>query len=214
MAKIFIHGTSAENARHILGNPSVGKFSTFAGELDKDFTTIWNCSDDNMIYVRDVDAREFDGDALRYAIESGQIAAAKQHSLSKDIAVFIFKIEDEELAEKLFEEDHSCQNMDGCYQINRDDLQNAIVAGKINCTVRFYHDCFKPYLAPFYLTFAASSDYFEFDDPDFEEAVKAIAKADCYVDAVWEWYEDEYDEVEFVPCVKSADELVLVAAAA
>ncbi len=146
-----------------------------------------------MIYVRDIDAEEFDSDAFHYAIESGQIAAAKQHSLSKDIAVFIFKVEDEELAE---------------------ELQDAIVAGEINCTVRFYHDCFKPYLAPFYLTFAVSSDYFEFDDPDFEEAVKAIAKADCYVDAVWEWYEDEYDEEEFIPYIKPADESVLVAAAA
>ncbi len=40
MTKIFIHGTSAENAKHILGNPSVGEFSTFSGELDKDFSTI------------------------------------------------------------------------------------------------------------------------------------------------------------------------------
>ena len=80
--RILYHGTTMENAITMLG-------SNFSSIVDE---TVWNCSDDDMLYMveKDYDGEENEG--LRIAAEAAQIAAAYLGSESSDLVVLKLEI--------------------------------------------------------------------------------------------------------------------------
>ena len=167
MAK-FLHGTSFESAQNIILNHKLG-----------DSHTIWNCSRNDMLYMRDAE----DEDAEYLCIESGKIAAAYTNSQSNCIALLCIEIPDE-LVEEFVEEDDSCDNMYGCFQILYSDLNKHIASNQFKLTISIFEDSYIPYLRPFYLT-NISEEYMSISDVMLKEAINILKKNDNYIEELW-----------------------------
>lgn len=185
--RVFFHGTSMESAMTILNEG-----------FDDCVNTIWSCSDDTKLYLRELkqDSEEDDWceDPKYLCIESGKIAAAIQGSQSTSIALFRFEM-DEEIADEYVEADDSCENMEDCFQIDKSDLEKLISEGKIKCTLLESKDAYIPYMRVFYLTGVINNDYMDIDDDLLYRSVEIVSKTNCYIDELWEFNEpEEYAE--------------------
>lgn len=112
--RILYHGTTMENAITMLG-------SSFSSIVDE---TVWNCSDDDMLYMAEKDYDGEENEGLRIAAEAAQIAAAYLGSESSDLVVLKLEIPEFMFEEAYVTEDDSCDNMYGCWQIKQNDLKN------------------------------------------------------------------------------------------
>ncbi len=197
--KTFYHGTTMECARSILKKG-------FNSETD----TVWSCSDCDKLYVRDLNSNNWndEDECIYFTIESGQIAAAYLNSLETSIAVFKFMVDDD-VAEQFFEEDYSCENMDGCYQIEKVDLDKLIEQGAITCELYEAKDAYIPYLRPFYLRFIADSPYMYIEDQLLRYTIEKIQNVELYMEDL-----SNYSGLEFVSQIegKPIDNLVAFAA--
>ena len=136
--RILYHGTTMENAITMLG-------SNFSSIVDE---TVWNCSDDDMLYMveKDYDGEENEG--LRIAAEAAQIAS--------DLVVLKLEIPEFMFEEAYVTEDDSCNNMYGCWQIKQNDLKKSCSLGcqaekKIGVSVIVLHNAYNRELRPFYI---------------------------------------------------------------
>lgn len=164
---IFIHGTDYDSAMSIVKNGLISGHDT-----------IWTCSRDDMIYCRK--QTDEDGDETYLCIESGQLAAAYRNSMSTKIGVLLIDIPDD-LVEEIVEDDNSCENMYGCYQILIDDiLENS---DRIKLSVDMYGDSYTPYLRPFYLA-NVCKDYLVIDDPLLSMAIKVINDSSVFLEEI------------------------------
>lgn len=180
MKKLY-HGTSIESARNIVKNG-----------FDNPVETIWNCSDPDVLYVRNSEEFAYDDyespetEAIRECIYSGQIAAAMADSKETKIAVLEFLVPDE-IFESEFEKDYSCENMDGCYEIPKDVLQELIDNGTIKMNILVSDDAYIPYLRIFYLSSLVGNRNMDFYDETLENVCKEIAKQGMYLDEIYEF---------------------------
>lgn len=169
----FIHGTDYESALDIVRNG-----------FRSDKSTIWTCSNANMLYVRDAD----DEEAEYLTIEAGQIAAAYNGSNSTCIGIIVIEMSDR-LADKIIEDDISCENTDGCYQIFIEDLMEHLKKGNIRVTAKIYGKAYVPYMRAFYLS-NLSSNYMQIKDGLLSQAIKIISGNGIYIEDIF-----MYDEV-------------------
>lgn len=176
--KTYLHGTSYENACNILSNG-----------LSDEKDTIWKCSDCEKMYVRDAD----EDDAEYLCVESGQIAAAYTNSTSTNICIVRIIMPDE-IAEDYVEDDDSCQNMYGCYQIEIKDLIKLHAENKIQIYIDTYEDGYVPYLRPFYLANVDSS-YMTIQDRLLNQALNVIRNSHaCYLDDIFSYGDKIYTQ--------------------
>lgn len=171
---IFIHGTDYDSAMSIVKDGLINGHDT-----------IWTCSRDDMIYCR----KQYDDeeDNTFYCIESGQIAAAYKNSMSTKIGILLIDIPDE-LVEEIVEEDNSCENMYGCYQILISDILDN--KDKIKLSMNIHKDAYVPYLRPFYLS-NACENYMTIDDQLLQRAIDIIHDSAAYIEDIF-----YYGEVE------------------
>lgn len=116
--RILYHGTTMENAITMLG-------SNFSSIVDE---TVWNCSDDDMLYMAEKDYDGEENEGLRIAAEAAQIAAAYLGSESSDLVVLKLEIPEFMFEEAYVTEDDSCDNMYGCWQIKQNDLKKILLS--------------------------------------------------------------------------------------
>ena len=137
MKKLF-HGTTVENLRRIreigFGCPCDGQIWTVS---DRDTTYFYH--DEEDIH-----------EAMRRAIENGQIACAIQDSKYDAVGLICLTVLDSDM--ELFEEDYSCDYMDDiAVNIDNDVLNNLIDGGHIE--IEFIETpAYSSSLRPFYLT--------------------------------------------------------------
>lgn len=166
--RILYHGTTLENAIRMIG-------SNFSSIVDE---TVWNCSDDNMLYMveKDYDGEENKG--LHFAAETAQIAAAYLGSESSDIVVLKFEIPETMFDEAMVSEDDSCDNMYYCWQIEQKQLEKScsIVrcpeSEEIGVSVIVLHNAYNRELRPFYLP--ENEFLHDLDDQLLAAAVHAV----------------------------------------
>lgn len=184
------HGTSMESAVKLARN---------GWDWKKDAPdSNWICSERNQVYawcglsfalqedrIESVEEYEpglgHDADAIRYAFESAQIAAAVQNSKENNLVVFGWKVEyddhdsDEDIAECLegyWTEDLSCENMSGAFCIYESILKDAKPDVVYFC--RGYDPMVRPFLIPI------KNEYFNISIlDDFErQVVKTCQEGD------------------------------------
>lgn len=165
--RTFYHGTSYENALNIIKNGFGGKTAP-----EK---TIWNCSNNSRTYLAESD--EFE-EGFELAISAAKTAAAYYDSKSTKIAVFEFQIP-EEVVEEYLLPDRSCPNMDDCYTIENEDLNELINLHRIGMKVRWYEDSYQPFLRAFYLS-GLCKDYFNLEmlEPALIDCIDVIENSD------------------------------------
>lgn len=192
---LFYHGTSLESAKNIMRYGFCNTIKT------------WQCSQADKIYMVAADDRFYDcSEAVLFALEAGQIAAAVQGSNETSVAVFEFDISDD-IAEDYFLPDVSCESMDGCWCINTDTLNKLIKEHKINMRVKVLQDAYTPYLRIMYLAYLKNT-YVIYKDDKLEEACRHIRESN--IDTEWlydfdnvcdnyEYYDDmeDYENVYF-----------------
>lgn len=172
MTRTFLHGTTYENAMTIINNQ---KFN------NNDIETVWTCSNPDLLYLRDADTDE----ATWQTVESAQLAAAYLNSQSQQIAIIQLKMSDE-LADEIIENDMSCPDTDGCFQLDKEELDFHIANGNIQCQVLFYNNAYIPYLRPFYLT-SICTKYMSFKDKTLEYAIQILNKNSIFIDELYEY---------------------------
>lgn len=165
---IFLHGTSDENAHNMIKSNKLGK----------NHKTIWTCSNPNLLYMYNAD----DEDAIQLSVESGQIAAAYMNSKSTRIAVISLDIPDN-IVNELVNPDCSCENTNGCFQINYNDLNNYIKSNIIKAQINYYDNAYIPYLRPFYLSYL-NSRYMTISDPLLKIAIKMLKDNDIFIEDI------------------------------
>lgn len=186
--RILYHGTTMENAITMLG-------SNFSSIVDE---TVWNCSDDDMLYMveKDYDGEENEG--LRIAAEAAQIAAAYLGSESSDLVVLKLEIPEFMFEEAYVTRDDSCDNMYGCWQIKQNDLKKSCSLGcqaekKIGVSVIVLHNAYNRELRPFYLP--ENELLKDLDDQMIATAVHAVHTSDImtdiYEDVIGVWDSEE-----------------------
>ena len=168
--RTFMHGTSYESAMNIMKNGF------------QPVETIWNgASDEDMFYVREVtDCDEYNYEAKTLCIESGQIAAAVSDSKDERLALVILQIDDD-VAEDIVWQDESCgeRMIHESFQIDKDDLNDAISSGKCRVKVEIYKDGYLPMLRVFYLNGLLDNMYIDLsDEPILYETLRAIQNVD------------------------------------
>lgn len=177
----YYHGTDFLSAQNILKNG-------FSSNKE----TVWTCSVPNYLYVAREDYDDYDdydGDfddmldipAVRIAVEAAQIAAAHTNQLTKDVFVFEFDIPDDIEVE----EDVSCENMYGCYQLDVNELNSNIQDGTIQVTAYKFNNAYVPDLRIFYLT-NLNSQYYAFLDNELASI------ADKLKTSVQDWFYEDY----------------------
>lgn len=172
--KTYLHGTDYESALSIMANG----FSTAE-------PTVWTCSDPDLLYVRDskADGAEF------FTVESGQIAAAYKDSKSTKIGIIKITMT-EELAEELVAEDDSCPNMDGCYQIDIDELNRHLSDGSVSVRADIRKDAYIPYFRAFYLA-PLCLDYLQINDPLLLTAMNIINQSQVFMEEIYDYGDTE-----------------------
>lgn len=139
--------------------------------------TIWLCSDNDCLYFwanqdETIDETTRRQMALYYALQNGQIAAAKIQSTHTRLAVLVYDATPEELEDF---PDMSCPNMDGAV---------AIPIEKIDLARLHYlvtpENTYLPYLSMFYLMHCRD-EYMEL--PPLMHTVKqSLAKSNMFLD--------------------------------
>lgn len=194
--RILYHGTTMENAIRMVG-------SNFSSIVDE---TVWNCSDNDMLYMveKDYDGEENEG--LRIAAEAAQIAAAYLGSESSDLVVLKLEIPESMFDEADVTEDNSRGNMYGCWQIEQNDLEKSCsfvcpTEKEIGVSVIVLHNAYNRELRPFYLP---GNDLLkDLDDQLLAETVHAVHTSgvidDIYKDIIGVWdSEEELGKYDFL----------------
>lgn len=186
--RILYHGTTIENALMMLG-------SNFTSIVDE---TVWNCSDDDMLYLveKDYDGEENEG--LRFAAEAGQIAAAYLGSELDDLVVLKFEIPEYMFEQAYITEDDSSEHMYGCWQIKQSQLEKSFSIGcpeneEIHVSVIVLHNAYNRELRPFYIP---ENEFLkEITNPILKSAVHVVHSTDAmmyiYEDIIGVWDSDE-----------------------
>lgn len=151
---------------------------------------IWNASCKDMIYMvresYDNEDQYFEKmeelPAVRFAIEAGQIAAAHQNQLNKDLMLFEFIIPDD----YVIDEDDSCDNMHDCFQIYFKELNTAISSGDIEVNIYHIHNGYEPYLRIFYLMNLCENPHYSFQDNGLYNICQSIRSNEHF------WFYDDY----------------------
>ena len=186
--RILYHGTTMENAITMLG-------SNFSSIVDE---TVWNCSDDDMLYMAEKDYDGEENEGLRIAAETAQIAAAYLGSESSDLVVLKLEIPEFMFDEAYVTEDDSCDNMYGCWQIKQNDLEKSCSLGcqaekEIGVSVIVLHNAYNRELRPFYLP--ENELLKDLDDQMLATAVHAVHTSDImdniYEDVIGVWDSEE-----------------------
>lgn len=187
--RILYHGTTMENAIRMIG-------SNFSSIVDE---TVWNCSDDNMLYMVEKDYGGEENEGLRIAAEEAQIAAAYLGSESSDLVVLKFEIPETMFDEAMVSEDDSCDNMYYCWQIEQKQLEKscAIVgcpeSEEIGVSVIVLRNAYNRELRPFYLP--ENQFLNDLDDPLLSAAVHTVHVSDVmvgiYEDIIGVWDSEE-----------------------
>lgn len=164
----FMHGTDYESALDIVKNG-----------FRSNKSTVWTCSNADMLYVRDADNE----DTEYLTIEAGQIAAAYRGSNSTRIGVIAIEMSDE-LADEIVEDDNSCENTEGCYQILIDDLMTYLKTGDIKVTIEVYDDAYVPYMRAFYLS-NLNSEYLQIKDNLLLQAMRVLSNNSVYIEDIF-----------------------------
>lgn len=185
---LFYHGTSLESAKNIMKYGFCTPRKT------------WWCSESNKIYIVAADDKIRDcNEAVLFALEEGQIAAAVQGSSETSIAVFEFDIP-ENIADEELLPDISCENMEGCWCIDADTLNELSKEHKINMRVKILQDAYTPYLRVLYLTHL-NPTYVVYEDDKLEQICHYLKNSNidtswiCEFDNVCDDYEN-YDYME------------------
>lgn len=194
--RILYHGTTMENTIRMIG-------SNFSSIVDE---TVWNCSDDDMLYMVE---KAFDGEenqGLRVAAEAAQIAAAYLGSESSDLVALKLEIPEFMFDEAYVSEDDSCDNMYGCWQIEQNNLEKSCSFGcpteeKIGISVIVLHNAYNRELRPFYLP--ENELLKDLDDQLLAEAVHAVHTSGgidgIYEDIIGVWdSEEELGKYDFL----------------
>jgi len=169
---LFYHGTTLRSAKNILNHGF------------KDVGTVWNCSTPNCVYIVAADnTNRNSDDAIRFAIEAAQLASAIKNVNDTDIAVFEFDVPDEIIENDILP-DISCPNMNGCYTITTNILNNYIATNNIKMRIKRIKNAYIPYLRPFYLM-DINTEYIPDCDMVFLEAVKTIKSSNHF-----DWFYD------------------------
>lgn len=169
--RTFIHGTSYESAMNIMKNGF------------QPVETIWDgASDEDMFYVREITDCDEDrlNEAKTLCIESGQIAAAVSDSKDERLALVILEIDDD-VAEDIVWQDESCgeRMIHESFQIDKDELNDAINSGKCEVKIEIYKDGYLPMLRVFYLQGLLDNPYIDLsDEPILYETLCAIKNVD------------------------------------
>lgn len=173
---MFYHGTTLENARHLLSG----------GEKTD---PVWNCSYDDYLYVWSKEAieeseglepEEVEDYCLRVAFESASITAAASATPQNELIVLVFDFPEADVYDDL-----SCENMSYARRVNSDldatDLENSLI--------KLYSAKHNPRLDPFVLSGLYDNDYFNFNslDSDLKEAVKVVVDNKVYLDSIFEY---------------------------
>lgn len=138
----LLHGTTIAAACNII----IDGFQTV--------DTISTCSDPCSTYMVEVGNKYTEAEAISFACEMAQIASAKLGVYDTDIAIFGFNIPDE-ITDIYLLPDISCKNMDDCWCIDNERLNELILNGSISCSPKVIPDAYIPYLRPFYLIHTA-----------------------------------------------------------
>ena len=172
----YYHGTTRANALAIL-----------QGKDKSEALNIWNVSDDDYLYLHDPerlvsigDCEEEDSEetAIRYAFESGHVAAVAAPSPQSEVIVLCFEFPSEEV-----EDDTSCEWMQHCGRISSDDYKTSFVCA--------YSAKVNPKLDIFLLSNVVSNGYFNARALDDEtlKAVEAISQVDFFPETEYDWKE-------------------------
>lgn len=186
--RILYHGTTIENALAMLG-------SNFTSIVDE---TVWNCSDDDMLYLveKDYDGEENDG--LRFAAEAAQMAAAYLGSQSEDLVVLKFEIPEYMFEQAYIAEDYSTEHMNDCWQIEQSQLEESISIEcpeneEIDVSVIVLHSAYNRELRPFYIPVNELLN--EITDPLLRTAVDVVHSKEAmeyiYEDLIGAWGSEE-----------------------
>lgn len=169
--RTFMHGTSYESAMNIMKNGF------------QPVETVWNnASNEDMFYVREItDFDEYEmTENKTLCIENGQIAAAVSDSKDERLALVILQIDDD-VAEDIVWQDESCgeRMIHESFQIDKDDLNDAISSGKCEVKIEIYKDGYLPMLRVFYLNGLLDNMYIDLsDEPILYETSCAIKNVD------------------------------------
>ncbi len=196
--RTYYHGTTMECARSILKNG-----------FDNETDTVWNCSDCDKLYVRDENHSNWDNDSnecVFFTVESAQIAAAFKNSQDTSVAVFKFYVAND-VAEDYFFEDDSCENMSGCFQIEKSDLVDLIKKGLVRCELYEAKNAYIPYLRVFYLRSFIDSPYMFIGDRLLRQAIELVNTGDCFIEEL-----SCYDSLELVCEYEEVDEIQVLPA--
>jgi hypothetical protein len=174
---ILYHGTNYASGLAILKNG-------FQPE-----ETVWNCSDDRMVYLVSEDYDEDKDAAFQFAVNAAQVSAAHFRQTRTELYVFEIDVPDRMIGD-IFTEDSSCENMYGCYEVLAKELNNLIWSGSVAVTVHVVHGAFNPYLLPAYLP--VENMWLIEDDPLIRDAAGLIRRLDAvYEDLICSDYETE-----------------------
>lgn len=146
---LFLHGTTISAACSIIKN----------GFQNVD--TIWTCSDARYTYMVEIGNIYDEMEAVRFACEAAQIAAAKLNVYDTEIVIFGFDFPSD-IAGKYLMPDISCANMDGCWCIENNTINKLIQNGEISYSAKIVQNAYIPYLRPFYLMHI-SQDFIDLD---------------------------------------------------
>lgn len=179
---ILYHGTDYESALSIMDNGFNNP------------NTVWLCSEADKTYL--VEEKGDNGEALRFAFEAGQIAAANKGSTYSSVGIIRIEMSDETADEELYP-DNSCENMTDCWQIDSDRLNQLADEGKVIISLGICENAYNPNLRPFYLATLSSEHYKAVDDPQLEEAIEIVSRCgDFPLEDVIGYLEvDSFDEI-------------------
>lgn len=182
----FFHGTDEASAQRIIKN----------GFADRPQETLWTCSNNEKLYV--VSSKH--DDAIRLALNAGQIAAAIKNQQTKKIYIFEFKITDPAISDEFLEEDDSCRNMYHCFTFDSSDLDELIAKGWVQ--MKYYEfDAYLPMFRPFYVCHL-DEKLMELKDEELCKAAKIASSIDCY----GVFFEEVYDTCDIPICHYDDDE--------
>lgn len=170
------HGTTKENFKRIME-------SGFDPQNQN-----WNCSNNGYIYFWGYDpdqehenSLDEESEALHMSNGNAQITAAIQNSKETDIVII-----EMHLNEEILENDYSCENMNGAFEVDAHDLD-------IKDIKKVYTADYNPCLRLFYVRGLFNGDNMYFDRSNFNvyemEALEAIK--DCEIYSIHEAYPEE-----------------------
>lgn len=177
---MFYHGTTLENARHLLAG----------GEKE---SYIWNCSFDDYLYVwsgaaikesEDLEDEEIEEYSIRLAFESAAITAACSKEPQKELIVLEFDFPEADVYE-----DFSCNNMDCARRVS--SLNSLYFERNL---IKVYSAKHNSRLDPFVLVgLLGKNDFFDPRDldPDLKEAIELLDGSEIYYEELfnYEWKE-------------------------